>query len=407
MQHAIVLALDGLSPSFLGPYGNTWLETPAFNKLADESILAQQMLAESPDLEMVYQSFWQGTHAAVAGEMRARPPSLPLALAQKKIPATLISDDESVTGWAEKNGFDEVCHLPVSTVKGPAENIAETQLARVLATAIDVLSNKLATSDHPQLLWIHAQALQHAWDAPQHLRQQLVDEQDPEVPDLVEPPGLFSREPWDPDTLLGWSQSYAGEILALDSCLHWFRSEMENHQELAESMLITTSPRGFPLGIHGNVGHCQPALFSDLLHVPAFIRLPPGQGESYREYNLLQSMDIFQVLCTWFGLDSAIPGRFSFLPGQENSIPADNYCYSLHAGSAALRTPAWFCRFPAEGDIELFAKPDDVWEINEVAALRPDIVDAMTDFHASVQQAYQSDPSARPPLPALLADHWH
>ena len=46
MQHAIVLALDGLSPSFLGPYGNTWLETPAFNKLADESILAQQMLAE-------------------------------------------------------------------------------------------------------------------------------------------------------------------------------------------------------------------------------------------------------------------------------------------------------------------------------------------------------------------------
>ena len=58
MQHAIVLSLDRLSPSFLGPYGNTWLETPAFNQLADESLLAQQMLADSPDLELLFQSFW-------------------------------------------------------------------------------------------------------------------------------------------------------------------------------------------------------------------------------------------------------------------------------------------------------------------------------------------------------------
>jgi hypothetical protein len=407
MQHAIVLALDGLSPSFLGPYGNTWLETPAFNKLADESMLAQQMFAESPDLELLYRSFWQGTHAAMPVDLPARSPSLPTSLAGKSIPATLISDDESVTGWAGEYGFDEVCRLPTLAATGPAGTIAGTQVAQVLATAIDWLANKLATSDHPQLLWIHAGALRHAWDAPQDLRRQLADEEDPDVPDLVEPPGLFSEEPWDPDTLLGWSQSYAGEILALDSCLHWFRSEMESHPGLADSMFITTAPRGFPLGIHGHVGNCCPALYSDLLQVPAFIRVPPGRGDHYREYNLLQSTDIFQVLCQWFGLDSEIPGRFSFLADEEDSSPADNYSYSLHAGSAAIRTPAWFCHFPAEGDIELFAKPDDAWEINEVATLRPDIVEAMTEFHATVQQAYGSDPSARPALPALLADHWH
>ena len=91
-------------------------------------------------------------------------------------------------------------------------------------------------------------------------------------PTLVEAPSLFSEDPLDPDTLLGWSQSYAGEVLALDSCLHWLRSEMENHAGLADSMFITTAPRGFPLGIHGHVGNCCPALFSDLLQVPAFIQ---------------------------------------------------------------------------------------------------------------------------------------
>ena len=81
MQHAIVLSLDRLSPSFLGPYGNTWLETPAFNQLADESLLAQQMLADSPDLELLFQSFWKGTHAAMPPAVCQQAPSLPDQLA--------------------------------------------------------------------------------------------------------------------------------------------------------------------------------------------------------------------------------------------------------------------------------------------------------------------------------------
>lgn len=406
MQHAIVFSLDRLSPAFLGPYGNTWLETPAFNKLADESLLAQQMLADSPDLELLFQSLWQGTHAAMPTELRQQAPSLPSQLAEKGITATLISDDSSVTGWAEQHGFDEVCHLPTPS-PGSTTSIAETQLARVVATAIEWLTTTLTQSDHPQLLWIHARAMQNAWDAPQHLRQQLADEDDPEVPDILEPPSLFSEDPLDPDILLGWSQSYGGEILALDSCLHWLRSEIENHASLADSMFITTAPRGYPLGIHGHVGNCCPALYSDLLQVPTLIHVPRDQAESYREHNLLQPADIFQVLCQWFDINSELPCRFSFLAGDRVASPADNYSYSLHDSSAVIRTPAWFCRFNQPGEVELFAKPDDAWEINEVAALRPGIVEAMTSFHETLQQAYQSTPLARPPLPALLADHWH
>ena len=57
--------------------------------------------------------------------------------------------------------------------------------------------------------------------------------------------------------------------------------------------------------------------------------------------------------------------------------------------------------------MELFAKPDDVWEINEVATLRPDIVEAMTLFQQKLQQSYQSSSPVPPELPELLADHWH
>ena len=62
-MNAICLVIDRLHTGFLGAYGNTWIETPAFDRLAAESFLFDQMLVDSPQLGPLYRSFWQGCHA--------------------------------------------------------------------------------------------------------------------------------------------------------------------------------------------------------------------------------------------------------------------------------------------------------------------------------------------------------
>ena len=61
--NALVLVYDRLSAGYLGPYGNTWFETPAWNRLASQSLLSECWLSDSSDLASVYRSWWSGQHA--------------------------------------------------------------------------------------------------------------------------------------------------------------------------------------------------------------------------------------------------------------------------------------------------------------------------------------------------------
>ena len=80
-MNAVCLVIDRLHAGYVGAYGNTWIETPALDRLASQSLLLDQALVDSPDLERLYRSYWQGWHAlvpaaagaaAVAGRPAAR-----------------------------------------------------------------------------------------------------------------------------------------------------------------------------------------------------------------------------------------------------------------------------------------------------------------------------------------------
>ena len=62
-MNAICLVFDRLHVGYLGPYGNSWIETPAWNRLASQSMVFDQALIDSPDLQRLYRSYWQGWHA--------------------------------------------------------------------------------------------------------------------------------------------------------------------------------------------------------------------------------------------------------------------------------------------------------------------------------------------------------
>jgi hypothetical protein len=96
------------------------------------------------------------------------------------------------------------------------------------------------------------------------------------------------------------------------------------------------------------------------------------------------------------------PTATSLLPlAQGNFAPLrDRLCITGNR-SQAIRTPAWFLR--AGPRPELFAKPDDRWEVNNVASLCPEVVECL---HDALDQYEATLPAGRiadlPPLADVL-----
>ena len=73
-MNAICLVVDRLHTGHLGAYGNSWIETPALDRLAGQAFTFDQTLIDSPRLESLYRSYWQGWHALCpAGPPEGRP----------------------------------------------------------------------------------------------------------------------------------------------------------------------------------------------------------------------------------------------------------------------------------------------------------------------------------------------
>ena len=91
-MNAICLVIDRLHAGYVGAYGNTWIETPAMNRLASQSFLLDQALIDSPDLERLYRSYWQGWHAACPPPEGPRP-SLAARLRAAGVATALLGDE--------------------------------------------------------------------------------------------------------------------------------------------------------------------------------------------------------------------------------------------------------------------------------------------------------------------------
>lgn len=397
-KHAIVIVVDRLGSGFLGPYGNTWIDTPTLNQLASESILLETAIADSPELDQIYRSWWSGCHA-----MRREATgftSLPALIAGAGLPTTLLSDATTVLEHPLAAAFDEQISLALPAPGLPAGEIEETRLAQVFITAAE----RLATAKSPGLFWIHARGMGGCWDSPLVLRDQFRDEEDPEPYASVAPPDRQIQGERDPDEILRVEHAYAGEIAVFDACLGMLLEVLDQHPCCDETLVIVTSPRGYPLGEHGTIGPISSALHAELLQTPLLIRPPSEDLASTRLQALAQPSDLYATLAAWFAVESTTRSiwQTDLLELASDTEADHKVCaFASGAGERAVRTPAWFMRqFQNERRV-LYAKPDDRWEVNEVADRCGDIPDQlaalMDSFEISVNASELS------PLPELSA----
>jgi arylsulfatase A-like enzyme len=393
LPSAIILVIDRLGAGYLGPYGNTWLETPAFNRLASRSLLCEQVLSSSPDLAAVYRDYWLGASD--------RPgPSLPQLAHQTGYRSVLVTDEPELKSLAGVEHFDELHYLPAANNQPaePAEDVTLTSLA----TLIDLAISQLATwkdASQPQLLWIHASAMNGSWDAPLDLRAQFGDEDDPAPSNTAAPPEMRLAKNHDPDELLSFAHAYAGQVALVDWGLETLLAAIDELPQRDDLLVALTSPRGYPLGEHGRVGRCDDALYGELLHVPLLVQFPQQEGALLRTQKLIQPADLFATLTEV--LDSSFGANRSLLRlVRSESFAERPLAFASAANQRLIRTAAWQLRV-STGDsgeqYELFAKPDDRWEFNDVASRAGDIVALL------LKQAADDDVAE---LPAELTSPW-
>jgi len=125
------------------------------------------------------------------------------------------------------------------------------------------------------------------------------------------------------------------------------------------------------------------------------VRIPNVSSPPPRSANLAQPADLVRALADWFGaeLPPSMPREFVVASGADSE--------------RAIRTLAWMLRQPPPGDagaappaVELYAKPDDRWEANEVANRCSDVAARLL----SALDSFWSATSNSSPLPPLDRD---
>src|SRR5262245_11294786 len=122
-MNAVCLTIDGLQAGYLGCYGNAWLRTPACDALAAEGFVFDNVLIDSPSLDLAARSWWRGRHAACRGDDAW---TLPRALDRAGVRTVLLTDDARIADHPLAAEFAERIHLPCDDAASLASSEDET-----------------------------------------------------------------------------------------------------------------------------------------------------------------------------------------------------------------------------------------------------------------------------------------
>jgi hypothetical protein len=291
----------------------------------------------------------------------------------------------------------------------------ETALAHFFAAASDTLDGL----QEPFALWMHTGLLGRVWDAPYDYRARFAEEDDPEPPELIDPPSGPVPANTDPDELLGVRQAYAGQIALLDECLHTFLEAWDNDPRSRETWLVVLGARGYPLGEHGRWGWeragvggsglgvrenanrpmpndaapaCRLAIPAfaghELLHIPALIRAPDRARATERAAVLAQPCDLWATIAEGLNLPSVdtTSARLGGSLALPKTATTAAYWPTGSWWSAPLFTAEWSARdrmFIASSETQAQLQTAQWWYAGEVSSeTKPADNDATEHEHA-------------------------
>jgi arylsulfatase A-like enzyme len=316
------------------------------------------------------------------------------------------NDDPDHDLW--KRRWEQYLRNRAALGAGQEEN---TGVARTVRSAIDWLER--TGNRQPFLLWLDLFSPHGPWDPGQPYRDQYVtvepdDFEAGDQGDLIEDASEESEDEIDVEDvtalidvpagavgdvlseaeLFRLRRTYAGTVTLVDRWLGELFDAMRRMGRLDDTLVVFTSDQGEPLGEHGYVRRFRPWLYEELIHTPLIVRLPRGEFGGIRHQALVQTVDLLPTVVAALGLppvdrDQAVLHGHDLLPlvrGAQTKL-RDYACLGMDVAEFAIRTHLWHLIIPVEIDPdeprspELYRKPEDRWEQNDVIAQHPEVAE--------------------------------
>jgi arylsulfatase A-like enzyme len=416
----LVIDAGGLHLGYVGCYGNAWVATPALDRLAAEGVVFDQHYADCPSARGARRA-WRTGRYGLPGPEDAEPPAaeatddLLTLLGERRITTDLVVDQSRPVPSEFTQGWEHVTLVPPASAEG-------TPMERTLAVTIEAIERHTPTDQ--RLVWIELATLLPPWVIPTEFLDRFLREEEPEQDEEDDPdeqerrpllplcaPATGPLEVEDDSSFRRLQGSYAAAVAYLDAGLDLLWEGLRQRDGLDEWLILFTTDRGLALGEHDIVGEYRPWLHDELIHLPLIVRLPSAAEAGRRIPALSQSVDVLPTLLDAFGLPirPSVHGR-SLLPLLRGEVPAVRpyACTGLQIGEAiewALRTLDWGYLLPvctAARDPprlpQLYVKPDDRWEVNNVIQHHLELADHFRQTLGDFVQAARRPGLLQPPM---------
>ena len=344
----IILTIDGLRASALGTYGETSYETPGFDRLASESVTYDWCYADS--------NIASKNLNRLVGEYHS--------LQESSQTAFFASDDVSLLRDKTADRFTEAISLECTGGDSDADSIGQTQCAAAITQFAEQLTKwqEQAFNAHkPCHAWLHLSGLHTIWDAPQTISESLLDEEDSPISPSIAPSKLSAQDVDDAT----WCESrfhascrYAAQVMVLDACLEGLLDFLDELFEGNAWQFILVGTSGYSLGEHDEIGSNVGNLYSEQQQVPLLWKTTNPK----ERFSRIQNVTLLSEL-------------FASTPEQTQTEPDTKILCHSDTGKLSIRTDDWYLihsKKPAEEaecETQLFLKPDDRWEQNDVYKL--------------------------------------
>lgn len=383
VMQAVILSFDSLTTHSLGCYGNEWVETPNLDRLASAGIVFDHHFADVVDNRQCL-SWATGRHAATPPDPS---PTIPLGqrLRSSGVASRLITSGEPAD-WQRQAALDEIRTVPRSDGVDIAPG--EVTIARLVETGLANWKDS-GFREQSRLLWLHSPGPATPPRGFESLYDEDFEERGQAIAELSDE--AKAQHP----------ASYGGSVSLIDYWLGALVERIAADSNSQPTLLIVTAARGHlwyaaDSSADSTESPGRANLSDQCLRTPLVLRF--WNDNRYAEFGcqrsnrLVQTCDLVPTLLDWFspstsGLEQDSSARSWLREMTEQIPPRDRLQIDDNQFGRAVRTLDWLCvrqhssQQPTDAAeniaaerTSLFVKPDDIWDVNDMATQQPDVV---------------------------------
>lgn len=367
----ILLTLHGARLDAFGTYGGTLTATPHFDAFASQSIVFDQHFASR---------LFTNTDAESEEDQRF--------VTLDELTAELTNNDGSSAYFADQRVMQSLSysaswkHVTLVTERDLAAMEQPTLSDGVLQHGIDWLQQYGHHYDR-WLLNLELGALLPPWREEEiaAAKETGADEESAEPVLEYEVTGGVPDE-----RRFGWRAAYAGVVRYLDDLLGQFVKLLDELELTGQCLFIIQSSEGQPLGEYRPGTGSHQGIEEARHHLPLMIRFPQGAGAGRRVHHFTHPEDVLATIyqCLLGQAPAELPGDHLVRYTQGSAGRYRDYAVTElfddkeQLLEAALRTQYWNAVIPLDDNeraMQLFRKPEDRWDMNNVTSEHADVVE--------------------------------